>query len=394
MRPESSAIVIGAGIFGVTTALELQARGYRVRVLDPGPIPHPQAASTDISKVVRIEYGPDETYTRLAEEARAGWLAWNGTLFPEPLYHETGGTFVTQQPMQPGGYEYENFRMLSARGHLPERLISDEIRRRFPVWNADAYVDGYFNPKAGFVESGRVVGRLCEVAAERGVDLIAGERVTEIVKRGSAAVEVRTARGATRAADVVVTAIGAWTPGLLPELTGVMKPVGQPVFHLRPANPDRFRPPYFTVFGADSSRTGWYGFPLHPQAGVIKIANHGPGRPIDPLRDERDVSDADVQRLRAFLAGTFPELADAPLVATRCCLYCDTPDEHFWIDRHPEAPGLTVAAGDSGHAFKFAPILGSLIADAAEGLPSRVGDRFAWRSFAADVAGQEASRAR
>jgi glycine/D-amino acid oxidase-like deaminating enzyme len=394
MRPESNAIVVGAGIFGVTTALELRSRGFGVRVLDPGPIPHPQAASTDISKVVRIEYGGDETYTRLAEEARAGWLAWNDTVFPQPLYHEVGGTFVTHEPMRPGGYEYENFRMLSARGHQPERLTSDEIRRRFPAWNADAYVDGYFNPKAGFVESGRVVARLWEAATARGVELVLGARVTEIVKRDDAAVEVRTDQGQTLKADVIVSAVGAWTPGLLPELSGVMKAVGQPVFHLRPANPERFTPPRFTVFGADSSRTGWYGFPLHPDAGVIKIANHGPGHPIDPLRDPRTVSDADERRLRAFLTETFPELVDAPLVATRCCLYCDTPDEHFWIDRHPEAPGLTVAAGDSGHAFKFAPILGSLIADAAEGLPSRVGDRFAWRSFAAGATGQEASRAR
>ena len=62
------------------------------------------------------------------------------------------------------------------------------------------------------------------------------------------------------------------------------------------------------------------------------------------------------------LDASFPALTDAPIVATRCCLYCDTPDEHFWIGRHPEAPGLTVASGDSGHGFKFAPVLGRLIA--------------------------------
>ena len=395
MRPESSVIVIGAGIFGVTAALELRERGHGVRVLNPGPVPHPLAASTDISKVVRIEYGADETYTRLAEEAREGWLAWNRELFPAPpLYHEVGGTFLTHAPMQPGGYEYENFRMLTARGHAPQRLSAAEIRRRFPAWNADAYVDGYFNPKAGYVESGKVVARLQEVAAARGVELGVGERVTAIERRADGSVRLRTARGETLAADVVVCAIGAWTPGLLPELAGVMKPVGQPVFHLRPANPERFTPPHFTVFGADSSRTGWYGFPLHPEAGVVKIANHGPGRPIDPEHDPRVVNEAEKRRLRAFLAETFPELADAPLVSTRCCLYCDTPDEHFWIARHPEASGLTVAAGDSGHAFKFAPILGRLIADAAEGLPSRAGDRFAWRTFATGATGQEASRAR
>jgi glycine/D-amino acid oxidase-like deaminating enzyme len=166
------------------------------------------------------------------------------------------------------------------------------------------------------------------------------------------------------------------------------------VFHLLPGDPEHFSPPHFVVFGADSSRTGWYGFPAHPDNGVVKIANHGPGWPVDPARDPRTVNDSHVRALREFLAGTFPELADAPVVYTRCCLYCDTPDEHFWISRHPQNPALTVAAGDSGHAFKFAPVLGKIIADAVEGRSNATGDRFHWRTFVAGAMGQEASRAR
>jgi glycine/D-amino acid oxidase-like deaminating enzyme len=386
-----TAIVVGAGIFGLTSALELRERGYAVTLLDPGPVPHPLAASTDISKVVRIEYGADETYTRLAEEAREGWLAWNRNLFSTPLYHETGATFLSREPMMPGGYEYENFQMLTARGHAPERLTPSDIRQRFPAWNTERYVDGYFNPKAGFVESGKVVATLAECACARGVDLRAGAEVSAVNVHSG---EVHTTTGETRAADVVVLAVGAWTPVLLPELAGVMRPTGQPVFHLRPADPERFSPPRFVVFGADSSRTGWYGFPAHPDSGVVKIANHGPGWPVHPTRDPRTVPDAYAQRLRTFLAKTFPELADAPLVSTRCCLYCDTPDEHFWITRHPDNPALTVAAGDSGHAFKFAPVLGRLIADAVEGKSNAISDRFAWRTFSEGMVGQEASRAR
>ena len=388
-----SAIVVGGGIFGLTSALELRDRGYAVTVLDAGPIPHPLAASTDISKVVRIEYGADETYTRLAEEAREGWLAWNQTLFPTPLYHETGATFLTREPMAPGGYEYENFRLLDARGHAPRRLSSSDLRRDFPAWNADRYVDGYVNPKAGFVQSGRVIEGLAALARGRGIAL---RPETPVAALSSAAGqgEVGTAAGETLVADVVVVAVGAWTPVLLPELASVLRPTGQPVFHLRPADPARFSPPRFVVFGADSSRTGWYGFPVHPVSGVVKIANHGPGWPVDPARDPRVVGDHHVRRLRAFLAETFPELVDAPVVYTRCCLYCDTPDEHFWIGRHPENPALTVAAGDSGHAFKFAPVLGRIIADAVEGRETDVSARFAWRSFPPGVGGQEASRAR
>jgi glycine/D-amino acid oxidase-like deaminating enzyme len=393
LNETTTAIVVGGGIFGLTSALELRNRGYAVTLLDAGPVPHPLAASTDISKVVRIEYAADEMYASLAEEAREGWLTWNQGLFPSPLYHETGATFLTSEPMAPGGYEYENFRMLSARGHAPQRLSAADIRRRFPAWNADRYVDGYVNPKAGFVESGKVIECLAGLARSREIDLRTGTPVTAVSTETGRG-KVRLASGETLAADVVVTAAGAWTPTLLPELAGVLRPTGQPVFHLLPADPARFSPPRFVVFGADSSRTGWYGFPAHPDTGVVKIANHGPGWPVDPAHDPRTVDDSHVQRLREFLANTFPELAGAPVVYTRCCLYCDTPDEHFWISQHPENPALTVAAGDSGHAFKFAPVLGQLIADAVEGRPNATGDRFQWRTFVAGSMGQEASRAR
>lgn len=386
-------LIVGSGIFGLTTALELQARGHAVTLLDAGPAPHPLAASTDISKVVRIEYGGDELYTSLAEDAREGWLAWNAESFATPLYHETGAVFLTRDAMQPGGYEFENYRMLMARGHAPERMDQAAIRQRFPAWNSDRYVDGYFNPRAGFVESGKVVEALAALARSRGISL-REHRVAAIERAGGAGPVVRLERGEALTADHVVVAAGAWTPTLLPELTEVLRPVGQPVFHVQPPDPQPFAPPQFVVFGADSSRTGWYGFPAHPDTGVVKIANHGRGWPVDPVHGAREVPETALAALRDFLADTFPDLAEAPVVYTRCCLYCDTPDEHFWITRHPEVVGLTVAAGDSGHAFKFAPVLGGLIADAVEGNPSRASDRFAWRQFVAGTAGQEASRAR
>jgi glycine/D-amino acid oxidase-like deaminating enzyme len=214
-------LIIGSGIFGLTTALELQARGHRVTLLDAGPVPHPLAASTDISKVVRIEYGGDELYMSLAEEAREGWLAWNAETFGTPLYHETGAVFLSQDVMRPGGYEFENYRMLIARGHAPERMDAAAIRQRFPSWNSERYVDGYFNPRAGFVESGKVVSALASLARSRGIDL-REQRVSAIERTGSHAPVVRLERGDALTADHVVVAAGAWTPTLLPELAGVL----------------------------------------------------------------------------------------------------------------------------------------------------------------------------
>ncbi|MCI0398200.1 MAG: FAD-dependent oxidoreductase [Chloroflexi bacterium] len=384
-------IVVGAGIFGVTTALALRERGHHVALLDPGPLPHPLAASTDISKVIRMEYGADEEYMAMVEEAREGWLAWN-ELFGQPLYHEVGVTMLTRAPMAPGGYEYESYQMLLKRGHRPDRLDAAEITRRFPAWRPGHYVDGYFHARGGYAESGRVVAALVGHAQKQGVEVHAGQTVDGFLEEGGRVVGVHTREGQTFPGGLVVVAAGTWSWLLVPELAAVMKSVGQPVFHLKPADPALFTPPHFVVFTADVSHTGWYGFPLHPHEGVVKVANHGVGWRLHPARDERVVGESEVIKLRAFLADTFPALAEAPIVYTRCCVYCDTLDEHFWIDHHPERPGLVVAAGGSGHGFKFGPMLGGLIADVVERRPNPYTHKFCWRELAMGTAGEEAAR--
>ena len=145
----------------------------------------------------------------------------------------------------------------------------------------------------------------------------------------------------------------------------------QPVIHVGVGPDDRWRAPRFPVWAADIARTGWYGFPAL-SSGAMKIGHHGSGRRVEP-DTPRHVLPAEETRVRAFLGDNLPPLADAPIVHRRLCLYCDTFDGDFWIDHDPERPGLVVAAGDSGHGFKFAPIIGGLIADVVEGTAERVG---------------------
>src|SRR5258705_13234912 len=108
-------LVLGAGVFGLSAARELALRGHSVRLLDPGPLPHPLAASTDISKLVRMDYGSDDDYTRLAAEALPIWREWNRT-FGETLFHETGLLFVTGAPLEERPFERESFRRAEAMG--------------------------------------------------------------------------------------------------------------------------------------------------------------------------------------------------------------------------------------------------------------------------------------
>lgn len=368
------AIVVGGGVFGVSAARELLRRGTLVELIDPGPLPRPEAASTDISKVVRMDYGSDVLYTELMERAFPVWRAWNET-WGEPLYHRTGFLLLADGPMSPGGFEHDSYATLIARGHPLERA------RRFPAWDPARYPDGYFNPEAGWAESGRVLDRMIAEAREAGVVVRTGAGVARLTEDDGRVTGVVTSSGEQLRADVVLIAAGAWTPLLVPALSQVMWPVAQPVFHLAPRDPEQWRPPRFPVWAAAIARTGWYGFPAN-RDGIVKLANHGPGRRVHP-DDPRTIAPEDEAKLRAFLHESLPGLADAPLHASKTCLYCDAFDGDFFIGCDPARPGLAVAAGDSGHGFKFAPVLGEVIADAIDGKETPFTKRFRWRERSA-----------
>ena len=382
-------IVVGAGINGVTAAIELRKRGHEVVIVDPGPLPHPLAASTDISKAVRAAYGPDEDYAALAERSVELWRKWNKD-FGTDLYHETGALLLRRRRMQPGDFEFESCKVFEKRGHKFERIDSKKLRERFPAFNPDAFEDGFFDPTAGYVESGRVVATLIAHAKSLGVESQERARFVALDEGDDRVQGVVLDDRQRIAGDAVVMAVGAWTPYLLPFTTEFFRATGHPVLHFRPEDPELFLPERFPFFGADISTTGFYGFPLNQ--GVVKIANHGPGREMPPDSDDRVVKPADEQEARAFLRSTIPALADAPIVYTRLCIYGDTRDGDFWIAPDPDRRGLTIATGDSGHGFKFAPVLGEIIADAVENKSNPLLHKFRWRPEVKSGETKEAAR--
>jgi len=385
-------IVVGAGINGVVAAIELRKRGHEVALVDPGPLPHPLAASTDISKAVRAAYGADKDYTALAEESRKIWRQWN-VEFGIELYHEIGFLFMRQRPMQPGDFEYESFKLLEQRGHRVERINSKYLRERYPAWKAERYPDGFLDLEAGYAESGRVVATLVQRAKSLGVELRKNAKFRELDEAGSRVTGILLENGEKIAAATVVMAVGAWTPYALPFTRNFLRASGQPVFHLKPKQPELFTPERFPIFDADISTTGYYGFPLNGD-GVVKIANHGPGREMSPDSPERAVTKEEENKMRQFLFHSFPALADSPIVFTRLCFYCDTLDGNFWIAPDPDRPGLIIAAGDCGHGFKFAPGLGEIIADAVEGKSNPLLKKFRWRPDVKAGETKEAARFR
>ncbi|HVQ23648.1 MAG TPA: FAD-dependent oxidoreductase, partial [Planctomycetota bacterium] len=237
-------VVLGAGVFGVTAALALQERGHTVALVDPGPLPRPEAASTDVSKIVRLDYGADELSTELMEQALPRWRAWNAES-GRTLFHEDGLLVLTRGPLRPGSFEGDSHALLGRRGHALQPLDRATLRRRFPAWSEGEFDGGYFNPEGGWAESGAVMSWLVERARRAGIAVHEGVPASVEDVRADA--------------ERVLVAAGAWTPLLLPETTALISVVGQPVLYFRPPEPERWRAPQFPPYTADVGRTGFYG---------------------------------------------------------------------------------------------------------------------------------------
>ena len=384
-------IVVGGGIFGLSTAIELNRRGHDVGLINPDRIPHPLAASTDISKIVRMEYGSDQQYFKMAEHSMRQWRKWNEVL-QEEIYREVGILLLCRKSLSEPAqrYEYDSYHILKENGYNPQPQDTEELAKRFPKINTDYFSEAVYNDRAGYVLAGRAIERLAAYAHDQGVSIYEGQTASDFVQSNSQIKGVNTKEGHTFGCDRLVIAAGAHSPLLVDELKPYIQATGHPVFWLKPSDPHQFEAPEFPVFTADISNSGWYGFPLHPAAGVIKFGRHTDGLPLHPDHDERRVTDYEVAEFRGFISEAFPALNDAPLVYTRRCLYTDTLDGHFWIDHHPDIDGLTVCTGGSGHGMKMGPVVGEITADVMEGKDNPFAARFRWRNI--DQPGKEDCR--
>ena len=386
-------LIAGAGVFGMTTAVELARKNYSVAVINPDLIPHPLAASTDISKAVRVEYGTDTEYMEMAITSIDHWREWNDW-FNEDLYYEVGYVMLTSSPLEGGSASFEKdcYDQVRRRGMQLEVMDARTLSDVYPAIHAPDGYFGFYNPIGGYAASGKTVATLRRYAEELGVKVFEHQTADEILVENNRAYGIRTRSGDIfRAAEVIICA-GNFTPYLLPELMPYFRITGHPVFHLKPSKPEWCVSPRLPVFALDISRTGWYGFPLHPTEQVLKEANHGEGLVLHPEHDERVVYPDDVTAMRNMLTTFMPGLVNDPLVYTRRCCYTDTLDGHFWIDRHPHIAGLTVGSGGSGHGFKMAPVVGQMIAATALGQPHGWSNRFSWRDLAPDTRNEEGAR--
>lgn len=353
-------VVVGLGGVGVMSAWALARRGHQVVGLEQFSLDHDRGSSYGDSRIVRRVY-PDDLYTSLMAEAYALWDELRAASNNPDLFRPVGGLYVGAA----SNPKIEAARhALEAAGVPFEALDVGEMRRRFPAWVFRDNEAGVLEPSMGYARASGVVRAAAELARRLGAEL--REQCTvEAIAQSGGAVHVRTESGERFVADGVILSAGPWSGRTLERL-GARLPLQvtrQPYVHLAIKGPaPDYEPPRFPVWiDADTEA---YGFPKLGDLPGCKVGLHWDGSPTTADTVNRQVSEADRQRIRDYARSRFRGLG-SEVVYEKVCLYTRTPDEHFIVDRLPGIDRSALVAGLSGHGFKFTPLLGRMAAELA-----------------------------
>jgi glycine/D-amino acid oxidase-like deaminating enzyme len=345
-------IVIGGGVMGTWTALELQRSGRQVLLLDAYGFGNPRASSADHSRIMRSSHGHDTFHARWAREAREAWIAL-GDESGQPVFVQAGALWFARRE---DGFEAASLATLRALGIPAERLTPSEVADRWPGTRTDDLAFALYEPEGGLLRA-KLGVELAAAAVER----VGGRREIVAVEppagRGSRLGAIRTRDGRVLTAGAFVFACGPWLPKLFPGVIGDRIAVTkQNVLYVGPGAGDaRWSAPGFPSW-VDYEST-FYGIGA-VDGGGVKVGTDSYGGTWDPDTGERLVDPDAISTIRAYLAIRLPELAAAPVVESRVCQYETTPDSHFIIDRHPDWDDTWLVGGGSGHGYKHGPVIG------------------------------------
>ncbi len=355
-------IVIGLGGIGSATVAQLARRGVRVLGLDQFAVAHDRGSSHGETRIIRKAYFEHPDYVPLLHRAYDLW---------HDLEHATGYSLCTRTGLILTGLKSVAGVLEAAQRHqLPvESLNLSEASCRFPLFGFSDECDPaapsdpavVFEAEAGFLRVEECVRAHCEVAQRYGASLHWGEPVQDW-REGPDGVEVITATQRYMAETLIVTA-GAWASRLLPDL-GINLVVRRMVqlWHAIEST-DWCAAPCF--FFEEPGQGEFYGFPSL-DGRSIKIAEHTGGEAVsDPLHVDRECWNRDVTRTNNFVRRRLRHVVPGP-VRHAVCLYTMSPDGHFLLGSHPGSSRVLLAAGFSGHGFKFAPVMGEALADLAQ----------------------------
>jgi sarcosine oxidase len=368
-------IVLGLGGMGTAATYHLARRGLRVLGLEQFDVPNAMGSSHGVTRIIRLAYAENPAYVPILLRAYELWRELEA-VEGERLLHITGCLDIGKE----GSPIFEGSRLSCELHHLRHEVLdSREISQRYPGYRLPPSARAVFQPDGGFLMAERSVIAHVNAALKCGADLRAREPIVEW-KPESNGVRVRTTRGAYEAAKLVVTA-GAWTLKVVPALTAFAIPERQVLAWFQPRRPDLFHPSCFPVFNLEVDEGRYYGLPIYSVPGFKVGRYHHLGQLVDPDTMDREPHLEDEQVLRSFTEKYFPDAA-GPTMAMTTCLFTNSPDEHFLIDFHPYYRHVAIAAGFSGHGFKFCSVIGEILADlVANGETPHAIDQFRLNRF-------------
>lgn len=429
-----SVLIVGSGVFGLSTAWALAKReefkDTSIIVVDDtrgGPFPPLDVASVDSSRIIRADYS-DSAYAALADVAQEEWRKQaDHELGGQGRYSQAGLMLTADKPESAlpkgklSGLDYaknswRNVDAIARHNGYPEgkiRTLESPEAIRDLMGSDICHGDwGYINELSGWADAGRGMQWLYEQVTATGRVEFIDAIVEELVTEGKRIVGAKTKTGAVLRGDLVFVAAGAWTGGLI-DLRGRVEATGQAVAYIDITDAEFAKLKTQPVVLNLSSGL----FIIPPQDKTLKVARHGfgwlnpvtapralptspsePRKPIKvslPLTSRNGFPDylpaeADVD-LRRGLRDLAPVrgLDNRPWKDTRICWYADTRDGDWLVDYHPGWDGLFVATGDSGHGYKFLPVLGDKIADCILGRGGELGRKWSWKDIQDDGTGRE-----
>ncbi|WP_299007490.1 N-methyl-L-tryptophan oxidase [uncultured Shewanella sp.] len=352
-------LVIGVGGMGSATVYELAKRGKKVLGLEQYDIPNTMGSSHGLTRIIRLAYMEDPAYVPLLYRAYELWRDIQ-LKSGRTLLHITGGIDASFEE----GAVFQGSLLACQTYHLPYRVYNHKtLKKDFPAFNLSSGMLAVYQPDGGFLLSEDCISAYVEQALFLGAEIHGREKVIGWSANESG-VLVNTDRACYSADKLVVTA-GPWSNKLLIPLQGDKAvPERQVVIWTQPKQPEFFAMGKLPIWVLGDEQDMYYGFPVHGIPGFKYGKLHHLRQKVDPDKMDRECSLKDEKILRQFAERFFPE-STGPTLSMRSCLFTNTKDNHFIVDRHPDHEHVIFAAGFSGHGFKFVSVIGEVLAQKA-----------------------------
>ncbi len=324
----------------------------KIVVLDRFGVGNERSSSNDINRVFRYSYGRDELYTQMAVQSLGLWRELEKESAQQLLIN-SGLLLVHGEDEIANSFNEASYQTLIKMGLGAEQLGKEELQKRFSQFKAE---DSYFDPHGGVLLASKALATFTAQAEARGVRFVRAEaRAIPVTDHPRVDVE---ADKPVSPRKLVIT-VGPWSNRFLKARLPKMSPTRQQLIYFRPRKSiDNFRPGKFPVFFTDEH----YGLPA---AGIdaVKVSPKELQEEADVDSASRLVDDGEVESCRAVCRKYIPGLAEGDVVHSKVCFYDMTENSDFVIDRDPDNLDIVYGYGFSGHGFKFAPLIGKLLAE-------------------------------